>query len=86
MSPADPQREPECPQSNRPQEAAGGAGGGPRFVLREACSEDFELLCNGEHMGRYSHDSHGWEGMGAVRDLVQNIARVTGGTVDIESA
>ncbi len=45
--------------------------------------ESFDIVADGVVVGTANHDNLGWEGMGIVSDLVQNMCRVL--HIDFES-
>lgn len=51
-----------------------------RFEIRHAV-ERFDVLLDGQHLIQANHDDHGWEGMDAVRKIVEGVARVIGAEI-----
>lgn len=51
-----------------------------RFEVRHA-DESFEVRLDGQHVMSANHDEHGWDGMDAVRKVVDNVARIIGAEV-----
>lgn len=51
-----------------------------RFEIRHA-DERFDVLLDGQHLIQANHDEHGWDGMGAVRKVVDGVARIIGAEI-----
>jgi hypothetical protein len=48
------------------------------FVVRPDGGEALEIFLNGQELGRFNHDEHGWSGMHDAVDLAQRSAGVLG--------
>lgn len=56
-----------------------------KFVRKEQDNEEQEeWLLNGIELIETNHDTHGWAGMDVVEKLIEDIAQILGGTVEIK--
>lgn len=51
------------------------------FTIKTEDYEDMKLYLNGELIGSYNHDEHGWAGMESVERVVKVIATKIGAKV-----